>query len=251
MNTRIHTIKKYSVLLTIILVFISCGIEEYIYLDPIPSGNIRVTANELAVISLPYSSSQSIYFRNYSIYYRIYLSTENISSDISEGNLNSIHSSLYSDYFAIKPYTNASEGDTNISPSNIDITFRNRDYNRIAVDEINIETLLNSTTDNKVLTLNFTETGDVDTPTLLLESVPYTLRRSMDEGAFDPAPDYTFKNSVEIRNSENEDFNGDVEPLENATECYVSLYIVKVGQDNNFSQIYSFPTFIGIFRLPS
>jgi hypothetical protein len=245
MNTRIHTFKKYSGLFLIIFVFLSCGIEEYIYLDPVPAGNIRVTGNDNATISLPNSSSQSDYFRYYSIYYKIYLSTAGNILSISEANLRSIHPSLDSDYFAIKPYTNVSSGNTSLSPSNIEYTFRNRNYHQIAVAGTNIETLLDDTTDGKNMILDFTDTGSSDDPSLTLGGTSYNLRRSIDN----PEPDdAAFQNSSDILNYGNQT---DVASIAGATDCYVSLYIVKVGQDNNFSQIYSFPTFIGIFRLPT
>lgn len=259
MNTRIytHTMKKYSVFFFFFLfIFISCGIEDYVYLDPIPAGNINERLGETATISLPNSSSQSIYFTHYSIFYRIYLSNQIIAGSISEGNLSGINSTLNSDYFAIKPYTNVASGDTNISPSNIANIFANRNYNRIAVEGTSIETLLNNTSDGKLMTLDFTVRGTYDNnPILTLDSVPYQLRRSLDAGNFSPKPDgdYAFKNNSEIRDSNNiQDFNKDVANAANATECYISLYILKEGiETSGFTRIYSFPTFIGIFRLPS
>jgi hypothetical protein len=246
-----NTFKKYSILFLFLLVFLSCGIEDYIYLNPVPAGNIDVLGNEYTSIVLPYSSSQSEYFLRYSVYYKIYLSSQNILGSISEGMLSSINSTLNSDYFAIKPYTNITASDTSISPSNIEYTFRNRNYNKIAVTGINIEDLLNGNADGMSMILDFTDTAASDDPTLTLNNSSYILRRSLDSGNFSPEPDYTFKNSSEIRDSNNIQFNRDVINASNATDCYVSLYIVKVGADNNFSPVYSFPTFIGIFRLPS
>lgn len=234
-----NTVKKLSGLFLFFLLFLSCGIDEYIYLDPVPAGNIRDMGDSYAEVTLPYSSSQSDYFTYYSIYYKIYLSNSSTSM-LPEAQYGSINSTLYSDFNAIKPYTNFSEGDTNITPSNVEYTFRNRNYNRIAVAGISIENLLNNTTDGKRMFLDFTGTTD---SILELDGVRYPLRRSIDN----PSPDASLRNTPEIRSRGSQ---ADVASIANAFECYVSLYIVKVGNDSNFSQIYSFPTHIGIFRLP-
>jgi hypothetical protein len=218
-------------------------VDEYVYLDPVPMGNIDEQLGENASIILP-DSSQSSYFRYYSLYYRIYLSMSPITGSISEGDLNSINSTLNSDYLAIKRYTDVTSSDTNISPSNVEYTFRDRNYHRIALADKNIETILNNTTDGKRIDLDFRDLPRTDDPYLVLDGVQYPLRRSIDN----PEPDNTLTNSSDLLNGGGKN---DVVDFLGARECYVSLYIVKVGADSNFSQVYSFPTFIGIFRLPS
>ncbi len=246
----------YCGLLIFLFVFLSCGVEDYIYLDPIPAGNVRTGANNVVEITLPNSLNQSSYFRYYSIYYRIYLSKLEIVGTVSEGNLNDINPVLKAHYDYIKQFTNVTASNTNISPSNIEYTFRSRNYNKIAVAGTNIESLLNTTADGGLLQLDFYDTGSSPDPLLKLNGVPYVLSRSLDSGTFNPKPDgnYTFKNSREMRDyTFIQDYNKDVQAYANDTTteyCYVSIYIVKVGADNNWSPVYSFPTYIGIFLLP-
>lgn len=250
-DARIHTSMFLGIF---IFVLVSCGIDEYVYLEPIPAGNIRTTLSESTTITLPDSSIRSSFFKNYTIYYKIYLSNTSIPGTVSEGDLLSINSTLSSDYLYIKPYTNVTSNDSTISPSNVESRFRGRNYNTIAVEGINIETLLNNTADNKILSLNFSPTRENDiynaNPILTIDDNSYILNRSLDSGNSELLePDRRFKNTPEIHISN--DANQDVAWNGTTTECYVSLYIVKVGMDPSFSLIYSFPTFIGIFRLPS
>ncbi|MDR2901272.1 MAG: hypothetical protein LBV20_07130 [Treponema sp.] len=236
-----NTTQKYSILLLLFFIFISCGIEDYIYLNPVPAGSIDEQLGTNARINLP-NSSESEYFRYYTIFYRIYFSTADITGSISEERLSSISSSLSQDYFYIKPYTNVTANDTSISPSNIEITFSRRNYYRIAIEE-DIEKLLSINANGKLLTLDFLDTEGADFPYLTLDGSLYQLRRSIESSS----SDYSFNNQ-QILSSDN---SKDTVTINNATQCYISLYIVKEGMDMNFSRIYSFPTFIGIFKLPS
>ncbi len=257
--------KKVLGIVVFSLIFLSCGIEEYIYLAPVPGEFNSQSGDNVTIPSLPNSSSQSSYFTNYSIYYRIYLSNEYFPAEIpkEENTYTSINPSLYSDFRYIEPYT-ITDDDTTMSPSNVYSTFRNRNYNTIAVEGINIETLLNNTADGKELILDFRENSE-NPPVLILDGVSYTLRRSLNEGGpFTPKPDYTFRNSEEIRNDDYDNdksefaFNKDVQAniqgntVIETSYCYVSLYIVKEGVETaGFTRIFSFPTFLGVFRLPS
>jgi hypothetical protein len=65
-----------------------------------------------------------------------------------------------------------------------------------------------------------------------------------------------FLNTTDLNSSTNVSttVNADVVEVSSSTGgaryAYVALYIVVTGIDNNYSPIYSAPTFIGVLRLP-
>ncbi|MDR0390141.1 MAG: hypothetical protein LBH73_08725, partial [Spirochaetaceae bacterium] len=73
----------------IVLLF-SCGIEDYIYLDPIPSSNVIRSSPTRVTVAIP--SPPTAYFTNYVIFYRIYISGTDVSSEITDnpGSVNTI-----------------------------------------------------------------------------------------------------------------------------------------------------------------
>ena len=236
---------------------ISCGIEDYIYLDPVPSGNVTNPTSNVINITLMNTSTET-YFRYYSIYYRIYLSNEATSGSISEAQMSLINSTLYSDYSVIKPYTNVTST-TDISPANIEYIFRTRNYNKITIESADIETVLNKTNTSvpspQLMVLDFQEYNTNSMPTMTLNGATYVLTRSLDSGTLNPRPagDFSFRNSTDIRDINYISNNLDVQRNTNdsTTLCYISLYILKVGADNNWSPVYSFPTFAGVYSLPN
>ena len=91
---------------------VSCGIEDYAFLYPVPSGDVSVELNHKATIRLPnINLSDYYYFTHFAIYYRIYISGSSYPT-IHTGNMNDLNPLLYADYNAILPYTN---GDTSAS----------------------------------------------------------------------------------------------------------------------------------------
>jgi hypothetical protein len=243
MNTKI----KYSGLFLFFLFFISCGIEEYVYIAPVPPWDITPQGNSVSKeIDLPESSSEPSFFTHYSIYYKIYTSTEYRDS-FSDGDYYIINPTLASDYSYLENFTNTI--DNTRLPSDMNFLFQNRGYYKISLEGVpNIDSFL-ARNDSNDITINlefFLEPGV--NPVLTFNNVSYVLHRTVDN----PQPDYTFKNSTEIHIIDNQDFNDDVENITDVptTECYASFYIVKVGIDTNITEIYSSPTFIGIFLLP-
>ena len=74
MKVKILIIIMVSMLL---LANISCGLEEYYYLPPIPQGGIFVSDNTKAEITIPnvYTPANGYgYFYTFKIFYRIYIS---------------------------------------------------------------------------------------------------------------------------------------------------------------------------------
>jgi hypothetical protein len=216
---------KKFIILGITIVFLSCGLDDYIYLDPVPQESINVTLNTDATVTL--RSNQSG-FKHYSIYYRIYVSSNLLAVAIEEGMLSTVNSYLYSDYSAIKPYTNP---DTSTS-TNVGTLFTNRKYYAL---------------DNQfppgTLTISFSEaTPSINGNPILRSSTIYN-----------PAPDRYFRNQTDLYAAENGTRNVDVQPTTSGSGpmyTYAAMYVVAVGVDDNYSTIFSKPTFISVFRLP-
>jgi hypothetical protein len=236
-------------------VFSTCGMEDYIYLYPVQEGNIDVRLVEGATVRLPSSvSSEALYFTQFAIFYRIYISGIPESSAITSPELmRTISSALYNDYTGIYPSTSNNAASTSVNTS-ISSLFSSRRYYELALEGPGIESVLDDGSQGQVLTINF---SSQQIPTLTLGGgSPYNLWRSTGNGSFSPRPDRYFVNDSELNASANANttVNADVADqsgISGPRYTYVSMYIVKVGRDSGtLSNIYSAPTFIGIFRLP-
>ncbi|MDR3130088.1 MAG: hypothetical protein LBU18_00920 [Treponema sp.] len=253
-------IKYGAVSLLLSLLSVSCGMEDYLYLYPVPAGNINKTLNTLAVFNLPDIDLDNFYyFTCFTIYYRIYISDIDESGAIAIGNLSRINSSLASDYAAFEPYTNS---DTTISTSMATI-FKNRSYYTLTVFGDDLDSVLsksrlntngNRLADNSV-TIDFSPAPGA-LPVIVVNGTSYPLYRSNGDGAFEPAPqERYFRNTAELNRSENikPAINADVvdkSDISGTRYAYVSMYIVVTGTDPNYTAIYSQPTHVSFFRLP-
>ncbi|MCL2214492.1 MAG: hypothetical protein FWC06_04700 [Treponema sp.] len=223
--------------LSLLILFFSCGIEEYYYLPQIPQSNISYNFDTEATINIPsVNMTEFYYFTNYSIYYRIYISETpvNISSTAS------YTSDLRNDYNAIAPYADP----TNTSAAtSIDQVFRNRNYHELQFEEESIGSILQS---GSLLRIIFpTALGDYPYASATLSG--NTKSADLNRSIRDPAPNRFFINSPELGTNER---NSDVS-RRSGSYAYVSMYIVAKGNDNaNFREILSKPTHINIFRLP-
>jgi len=233
-------------------IFLSCGIEEYYYLDPVPQTNITVVMNNTATINLP-TLTQS-YATHYTIFYRIYISGLPTSSEIQNSSvaLREINPSLFYDYDTIYPYTDPA---ANTTASAIDSLFRSRAYYELELEGIDIKSKLSS---GGTVTIDFPANSGYR-PTLTRNNeTPVHLYRSNGGGDFTPEPDRLFFNSDDINNNSKatSTINADVAPNTGITGSqrytYVSMYIVTVGLNlEGLNQIYSKPTHISIFKLPN
>jgi uncharacterized membrane protein len=240
---------------------LSCGMEDYKYLQPIDSGNITMELNSRAIVRLPYINTDNYYyFRNFVIYYRIYISDISISGQVSQDELNRLNTGLYNDYWALQPYTAL---DNNRSPSAMGSVFSGRKYFPLAVQGASIDSVLGtgalpsqgSTTE---LRLDFAQVSSTTYPSLTIKDVSYNLYRNNDSTLNRPIPSNRyFLNSSDLQNPANisttELTNMDVQNKEGISGqkyTYASMYILLVGTDDNLTTIYSAPSFIGIFRLP-
>jgi hypothetical protein len=249
---------KHFLYICLIVFLVSCGIEDYFYLYPVPLGNIQSRLNSTASITLPNINLQEFYyFTHFTIYYRIYVSDirEQGTIQLSQSNLSLINPTLSSDFFAIYPYTTTNTQNTQVNTS-ISAFFRNRNYYSLTLENADIENdILASSSLGRTLLIDFTpiQTGK-RYPFLSINSQNYNLFRSNNNGVFNPLPDRYFINTSQLNASQNATsaINADVvdKNISGPRYTYVSMYIVVSGIDNNFSPISSIPTFINIFLLP-
>jgi hypothetical protein len=263
--------KRFVIALALILLVFSCGIEEYIYLDPVE--NVETTLAQSANIIIPDNSSNP-YFRYYTIFYRIYLSDRDLPSVINDSLRIEINPTLASHYNTLDPYTTTDS----VSPNAIESVFRNLHYyplyvspDKVVTNEIAMHQLLSKSTSasfpfayqpidyGDIVSLDFTNNADNDGPYMTISyapSFPLYLFRSRE--GFTPRPDRLFFNSADLNNASfiTAEANIDVERKTNfnpaflTTRAYVSMYILATGIDNNYTLVYSRPKHIGIFRLP-
>ncbi|MDR2094440.1 MAG: hypothetical protein LBP76_02840 [Treponema sp.] len=232
------------------LLFVSCGIEDYYYLYPVSAANIMMQSNVAATISLPSYGQEYYYFTHFTIYYRIYISDRLSAAEIQPSEMQSINQALYSDYNGIEPYTH----EDLITTINIDNLFVNRHYYTLKLNGADIDSVL-EIRDGGTMTIDFS--SSLAAPELRRGSNRYPLYRSNGDGIFDPLPrDRLFQNTDDLNKSANASstVNADVANKANISGpryTYAAMYIAAIGRNNNFSPIYSIPTFIGIFQLPN
>jgi hypothetical protein len=238
----------------------SCGIETYRYLEHVVSG-IPMLLNTTAYIRLP---SEPYYFRYFIIYYRIYISDLPVDV-VDTGLLDRINPVLNRDYNFFYPYTNP---DSTVAPTTMGTIFAGRKYFPLELESESIERILAS--GGGTITLEFATNaqfkpsliiGDIRVPPAQQPYTRYQLSRNT-RGANTPyANNYFFVNSDDINNGDhissdssniNQDVQNSAQSIAGSKYTYVSMYILAHGlDDTNFTNIYSIPTFIGIFRLPN
>jgi hypothetical protein len=244
----------------------SCGMEDYLYLNPVDEGNISLVApNTTATIVLPsFNISEYYYFTNFSLFYRIYVSdvTDITTYPYYSSDLSRINSTLASDFSALSYYTS----NTTTVVTNLGSQFSSRKYYTLELENANIESILSASSFGNRITLDFS-TGRA--PVLGIqtsaasEPVYHTLRRTGGDGNFFPVPsNRLFFNTDDLNSSANvfspssstpSLINNDAVDKASITGqryTYVSIYIVTTGRDTNFTPLYSRPTHVGVFFLP-
>jgi hypothetical protein len=241
----------------------SCGIETYKYLDPVYPEGISMLLNTTAYINLP--GGQPNYFRYFTIYYRIYISDLPISGVVDTGILAQINPALYADYNYFYSYTNTT---STVAPTTMGTIFSGRKYFSLELENNSIENIL-AITGGGVITLDFAANAQFK-PALVIGDIrneppgsPYTRRQLSRNTRNDNNPyanNYYFVNSTDVNNGDlissdssriNQDVQNSAQSVSGPKYTYVSMYILSYGlDDSNFTNIYSIPTFIGIFRLP-
>jgi hypothetical protein len=186
------------------------------------------------------------------------------SSDLEAGILAQINPALHTDYNYFLFYTNSQ---STTVPTTMGATFSGRKYFPLELDNTSIERILAEDSVGKTITLDFSENppalimGDIRTPPST--SYPrHQLSRNTRNNNRPYADNYYFVNSEDINNSDHissdsSNTNQDVEKsaqsgaASGSKYTYVSMYILAYGLDDSFINIYSSPTFLGIFRLPN
>ena len=238
-------LKKPAVLSALFL-FFSCGIQEYYYLPQVPESYITSSLTDSATIRIPSISSEYYYATNYSIFYRIYISGENLTS-IQTTDMNSINPALTGDYTWFLGYTDTSS--TSVTTLN---TFKSRNYYEIELDGEAIADIFSK--NGGTLRILF-PTSPGSYPSVSLNGgAEIRLRRSGELTSPLPLDDPFFRNTNELNNNANATnlINADVAAGRTGIAqrfAYVSMYIVARGKDG-FSSIFGKPTHINIFKLP-
>jgi hypothetical protein len=239
----------------------SCGIETYKYLDPVDPG-IPMTLNTTAYISLP--GGQPNYFRYFIIYYRVYISDFPVDV-VDTGALAQINPSLHNDYNYFLSYTNSQ---STVAPTAMGNTFSSRKYFSLELENASIDNVLAD--GGRAITLDFSANPQFK-PSLIMGDLripeqpgaPY-LRHQLSRNTGNDNTPYAdnryFVNSDDINNGDhissdsshiNQDVQNSAQSISGPKYTYASMYILAHGlDDSNFTNIYSIPTFIGIFRLP-
>jgi hypothetical protein len=237
--------QKTPLIITLCLLFSTCGIEEnFFYLPQVPESGIGRTLNTDAVISIPPLNQD--YATGYIIFYKIYISDTNDNEIISILNNNT---RILSDYNELFPYTDPSDT-TKITSLN---TFSSMRYYELELDDgTNIRNTVLSKSGG-TFDIKFPSASG-DKPFINFNGNKYILYRSNGGGTFNPKPDRYFFSSPELNDSGNAvpSINADVSGQSGISEyAYVSMYIAAVGMNpENFSRLYSKPTHISIFILP-
>jgi hypothetical protein len=239
---------KVFFILTAVLTFGTCGIDDYILLAQIPRDTIVVPFNNQARIT-QFPSQPGDYFMYYEVYYRIYISGHLEPGTVGEGVLRTISPSLSSHYTTMQPYTNVDTA----TATNVGTIFSNLGYFPLEFNNTNYRI----GGGNHTVTFEFALTSTPE-PSIIDSNgggVTYALFRSSKVST--PAPNNSryFLNNSDLNSSANAvaTINADVQDNSSATAgryTYISLYIVAVGNDANYSRIFGKPTFIGVFLLP-
>jgi hypothetical protein len=240
---------------------LSCGLETFYYIDYIPASNYIDETR--STVQLPSSGTDGYgdeqYFTHFIIFYRIYLSDNNPTGRLNDSAqiMNSINSTLTSDYNWSIPYTDITS--TTVNTSNLENTFYNRRFFKLELQGTRIDDVLDRNALGRTLEISFRDiSGEV--PVLLVGGTSYTLQRANSSPgsifATRPADNRAFFNHPELCDITNAtiDLNADVATKTNVEVryTYVCMYIIAVGRSYEIppSTIYSQPTFIGIFKLP-
>ena len=240
---------------------LSCGIEDYPYIYSIPTGYIQNELNSRVRVYISDDNDGNIFFSNYTIFYRIYVSDVEIISPSSENDYRAINTALNNDHLRVRPYI----GNDSMGSSAIVSLFGNMNYYTITVQSADIDYVLSSENPlnifGKYLIIDFSRESENETiPFMTIGNSPrYNLLRSDGGGVYAVKPTNIryFQNSAElfdVANIEDPSVNGDITDKPSAFErshTYVNMYIVASGLDpQTYIQLYSSPAHIGVLRLP-
>jgi hypothetical protein len=238
-----------------VILILSCGIEAYHYLAPVPSGNITTSMNEQATIVLPNVSSSD--FTHFVMYYRIYISYSNRQGlSLSASDLREINPALYSDYTSLSSYTSTSTTTT----VNIASVMTNRGYQPLYFGDSGGPSINVLTSPGEQIQLHFPQSYDLNNPPYLNRGNGGVMRlqRSNGDGTFSLLPAHRYFLNTEDLNKDgniSSTINADVVVpygSGNTRHAWVTIYIATAGiNEQTYTPIFSIPSFVGIFLLPS
>ena len=252
------------IILTILALYIGCGIDEFDFIEPIPESNVR-TSPLLTTVDIP---SNTTSFIHYIILYRIYIS-DVIGEHPTPSDFQNFNPALSSHYNSINIYNPSS--DRPFSASLLESQFRNRGYRYLRLFNIttgriiDTENVLTESVLDSYSRLEFDFRYSNRPPKIRILNRntgvvlnEYALYRSDETLSLRPADNLFFVNFEELYSDDNAVplINGDTErnnrPNKGIDEfTYAAMYIVAVGLDKiNYNLIYSNPTFIHAFPLP-
>jgi len=245
-----------KVLLCLLFVFclLTCGIEEFYYLPQVSGGNINTTLSSRADFTLPTIPSEHYYAIGYRIYYKIYLSGVDGGGRESPG----FNSTFVTDYnYFENTYNNPSNTTSSVPTIS---TFSGRRFYELehlstaSGDIINIDRIGGTVSilfplaarEIPTITINNTETQIIRSSSVT-SMLPLSPINSPN-----PEHEVFFRNTSGLNNNSNAttSINADTASGQEGY-AYAAMYIVTVGKNpQNFSFIFSKPTFISVFRLP-
>ena len=235
-------------LLSLFLIF-SCGLDTYIYLEPVPNPNI-IDVNSVTIY-LPSRSSQPDEFRHYIIYYRIYLSNHPPAGTPNDHwYRNDINPALATHFNILNSLTT-----TDIVSAALVMS----EFNRLSYFPLYYESSLGNylpisslLTGDGVVYIDFTP-DNIGPFVRINQGADIPLIRS-DTANPTPSENNSFFHSEYLISETGQGINSDVHRHEDEyliiNRSYVSMYIIAFGIDNNYSPMYSRATHIGIFLLP-
>ena len=239
--------KITKLLYLLLILFFSCGLETYIYLEPVE--NIIIDEVNGVIINLPSINSQPDEFRHYIIYYSLYLSDHTPAGTVINDEYRRLINPVLATHFnTLLPLT------TNdiVSASTVI-----SDFNRFSYFPLSIENSLGNTVpissiliNDGVVTIDFTNRDDIGPFVSVNSGTQFPLIRP---STVNPTPhdNNSLFYSNELISEAGQGTNFDVHRNTNTGRCYISMYIIAFGIDSNYSPIYSRATHLGIFVLPN
>ena len=258
--------KRFLLLIISLFFQLSCGLDNVYFIDNIPQSDIKDV--HYATIRLPGSSIEgyNTYFDNFVIFYRIYISDfGNASIPVTQASQRlEISSELNRNFNSIEPRTDPTS--QKIYTDNLENYFSsNYKFFKFSLEGANISNFLGSSSLGKTLIFDFSEFSPPTKPKLYFsgtdsESGFALVRATQATGIpnFIPKPDELFLfNYPELYSNANaiSTVNADVSGDNNQSSAhtYVMIYIAASGTSLEIppTTIFSQPTFVGIFKLPS
>ncbi|WP_304222708.1 hypothetical protein [Gracilinema caldarium] len=218
--------RSFIIAATSLALFMSCGIDNYIYLAPVSSINRSI---DTITVSLPNADQPEDFFLGYKIYYKIYLSTQTFTSVIATSDFVALNTILNSDYSKISPYLSTDS----VVSINMDSFFKDTlAYYQLKVANNDLQSLLAATSLNNSFTLQKTNSS----LSIIISSNEYNLQRSVS----DNSSVFAYLGIT----------GNDVVTLDNHSTGYVVFYIFAYGTDEYGASIFSKPAFLGVLQLP-